>query len=685
MVFIASSPSLMDVLSNQCASTTSCRVRQAAGQRGGSISPGCIRRTHTFESARERIPCVLLQRIFKGMLKCLLDHFHSLCEKRGMIDFKRPFTMFSSPGGESRERRITVVVLLLASAVLTVYGNVGHFEFIRYDDELYITKNAHVLSGLTWEGFQWAMTTLEAGFWHPLTWLSLMLDRELYGMNAGGYHWTGVMLHLLSGLILFGALVRMTGAVWRSGCVAGLFLLHPLHVEPVAWVAVRKDVLSTLFWMAGIWAYVQYAERPAVGRYLGVVLFFLMGLMSKPMLVTFPLVLLLLDYWPLRRMEAVSEGGETGAAFEDGKSDIAGHRFLKASLLRLMIEKIPLLFLSLAVSLLAWIAERGVGALPTLDAMPLSLRLDNALIAYIRYLGKTIWPVHLSFFYPHPLHWPAWQVYAAGAILVSISLWVLQRGRRDRYLPVGWLWFLGTMVPVIGLIQVGSHAMADRYSYIPLVGLFIMAVWGGGQFLRHGRFPRRLPAILWGVVLLILAVCSWWQVQYWRNSLTLFSHAIAVTQRNYLAHNNYGAVLMDQGKYEQAAEHFRMVLQIKPDFAVSLNNMGKIMTIQGKNDLAVLFFRKAIRADRDYPAAKRNLADLLLRMGKGEEAIVLYRDALSRNLADPELINNFGVALASAGKTQEARSCFLQALRLKPDYADARKNLGIIQGAVPAR
>jgi Flp pilus assembly protein TadD len=589
--------------------------------------------------------------------------------------------MFSSPV-ENRGIRITAVVLLLVSATLMVFGNAGQFEFIRYDDEIYVTKNAKVLAGLTWEGLQWAFTTLDAGFWHPLTWLSLMADREIYGAYAGGYHWTSVLLHLASGLLLFGALVRMTGSLWRSGCVAGLFLLHPLHVEPVAWVGVRKDVLSAFFWMAGLWAYARYAEMPSVGRYLWLALLFLLGLMSKPMLVTFPLVLLLLDDWPLGRMAAVRQSGQAGLAVDDRGRSLIDRRFSRAPLVWLIGEKIPLLLLSAVVSVLAWMAERGVGALPSLEAMPLSLRLDNALVSYVRYLGKTLWPVGLAVFYPHPVHWPAEQVFAAAALLAAISLWVLYRSRKEPCLAVGWLWFLGTLVPVIGLVQVGSHAMADRYACLPLIGLFLMSVWGSGGVLRARPSGRRVMALMWGGILLALGICSWHQVQHWRDGLTLFSHAVAATPDNYLAHNNLGALLLDRGDYGGAAGHFRQALRIKPDAAVALNNLAKVLALQGQEDQAVLHLRRAIAADPGYLPARRNLADLLLRMGKGEEAAVLYRQALSGDPADPGLINNLGVALAAAGRVPEARTFFQEALRLKPDDADARRNLAILGGDV---
>ena len=588
--------------------------------------------------------------------------------------------MHLSPHAREHEGiRIAAVALLLISATLLVFGNVGQFEFIRYDDELYVTRNARVLSGLTWEGTKWAFTTLDAGFWHPLTWLSLMLDREIFGDDAGGYHWTSVLLHLASGLLLFGALVRMTGSLWRSGCVAGLFLLHPLHVESVAWVGVRKDALSALFWMAGLWAYARYAEEPSVGRYLWVALLFLMGLMSKPMLVTFPLVLLLLDCWPLGRTAKRLPGEPGPRAFDPG-GGAAGSRFAPAPPARLIGEKVPLLLLSAVVSLLAWLAEQGVGALPSLEAMPLSLRLDNALVSYVRYLGKTLWPAGLAIFYPHPVHWPPGQVFAAAALLVAISLGVLFRSRREPFLAVGWLWFLGTLVPVIGLVQVGSHAMADRYAYIPLTGLFLMALWGSGRVLQARPFGRAVAALLWGGILLALGVCSWQQVQHWRDGLTLFSHAVAVTPDNYLAHNNLGALLMDRGDYARAAGHFRLALQSKPDAAVSLNNLGKVLALQGQGDQAVIHFRRAIAADPGYLPARRNLADLLLRRGEGEEAAVLYREALSRNPADPGLLKNLGVALAAAGRTREARASFREALRLRPDDADARRNLALVGG-----
>ena len=578
------------------------------------------------------------------------------------------------------------ICALLAISVLIVYGQVGKFDFIRYDEELYVTKNPHVLSGMSLDGLLWAFTTLDAGNWHPLTWLSLMLDRELYGMNAGGYHWTSVVLHLLSGLLLFFTFSRMTGHPWRSGLLAGLFLIHPLHVESVAWVAERKDVLSGLFWMLSMWGYARYAERPGAGRYLQVVLFFAMGLMSKPMVVTLPFVLLLLDYWPLGRISLGHDGTAVGGEIDSSeglKSGSTRVHFPKTTVFRLILEKIPLLFLSFFSAFLTWKAQKAAGALLALVDLPLLLRLTNALISYARYLDKTVWPVHLSFFYPHPAGWPYWQVFLAGSVLILISIWTWRQRKSCPYLAMGWLWFLGALIPVIGLVQAGSQAMADRYVYIPFIGLSIMVVWGSYEALNWQRYQKILLSAVWGVILLTLMLTSFRQAQYWRNSVTLFKHAIEATDRNYLAHNNYGAVLMDQKNYHQATEHFLESLRIKPDFAEAHNNMGNIMALQGKNEEAAVFFREAIRIKPDYAGAKRRLGDVLQRMGKSEEAIICYREALIRNPDDPVLHNNIAVALASAGKGGEAVYHLRKALDLKAGYGDAQKNLDIMTKRIP--
>jgi len=556
---------------------------------------------------------------------------------------------------ENRRATLILIAVLLAAGVLVVYGQVGGFGFIRYDDELYVTANRHVQKGLGIEGIPWAFTSFEAGNWHPLTWLSLMLDHDLYGLNAGGYHWTNVILHLAAGLILFGALSGMTGSPWRSALAAGLFLVHPLHVESVAWVAERKDVLSGLFWMLGLWGYWRYAERPGWGRYGWVALFFVLGLMSKPMAVTLPLVLLLLDYWPLGRMGRVPLG-------------------------RLVLEKVPLLVLSAASSVVTFIAQQQGEAVATLKSLPFADRLANALVSYVAYLAKAVWPADLAVFYPHPGIWPLWQIALAVAVLVAISVLAWRLRRSSPYLIVGWLWFLGTLVPVIGLVQVGDQAMADRYTYLPLVGLGIMAAWGGAEAVER-RPRRRVPtAALWTAVLVALLWVGHRQVQTWRDGLTLFGHDLAVTSGNYLAHNNLGVALMDRGDYPSAERHFLEALRIRPGLADARNNLGILRTLQGKNGEAALHFREVIRIRPDYPGARRRLGDLLLRAGQASEAIACYREALARTPDDPELHNNLAVALASEGRKGEAIGHLERALALRPGYGDARGNLDRLSG-----
>ncbi len=592
------------------------------------------------------------------------------------------FVSHPPPEKNYHNKKILVCILLILG-VLIVFGQVGVFEFIRYDDELYVTKNPHVLSGLSASGALWALTTFDAGNWHPLTWISLMVDRELYGMDAGGYHWTNVILHVLSGLLLFLVFNRMTGELCRSGLVAGLFLMHPLHVESVAWVAARKDVLSGLFWMLCMWSYVKYAERPGAGRYWSVVLFFAAGLMSKPVVVTLPFVLLLLDYWPLRRFPLSHQGNSDVGGYnspEGPNSKFPGRRFAPVPIFHLIGEKVPLLLISLITAVVTWKAQKGVGALLALNDMPLDPRLTNAVISYARYLVKVVWPFNLSFFYPHPLTWPSWQVILAGLLLTGMSIWTLHRQKSRPYLAVGWLWFFGTLIPMIGLVQVGSQAMADRYAYIPLIGISVMAVWGSFEAFNQRPAAKIFLSPLWCLILASLTLASLDQVQYWRNSLTLFTHGIAVTDRNYVAHNNLGVVLMDQKSYGSAATHFLEALRIRPNYPDANSNMGKIMALQGKYSEAEAFFRKALSKRSDYPEARRGLCDTLQLMGKFGEAIICYREALSGNSDDETLHNNIAVALFSTGEREEAILHLRNALRLNRGYGNAKNNLDALTG-----
>ncbi len=549
-------------------------------------------------------------------------------------------------------------VIGFALVVLTaiVYGPLHLAGFLPYDDPVYVTGNVHVRMGLTWEGVRWAFVSTEAGFWHPLTWLSLMLDYEMYGLRAGGYHVTNVLFHILNTLILYWVLFRMTGASWRSGFVAGLFALHPLHVESVAWVAERKDVLSGFFWMLVMLGYVRYVERPGVWRYMWVVVLFMLGLMSKPMLVTLPFVLLLLDVWPLGRYRWGGGGAGTSAV-------------------RLIGEKIPLFALAAGAGVVTIQTVAAAGALPDMTDMPLDVRIAHALVSYVLYIWKMIWPLDLAVFYPHPGHWPLWATASAVLFLGSVTaLCILSLCNRP-YIAIGWLWFVGTMVPVIGLVQVGSHGMADRYTYIPLIGLFVLGVWGAEDLFRRFGDDWRIPAVLSAVLLTILTGLSWRQAQYWRDSSALYGHALRVTENNYLAYNNLGAVLMDAGKYDEAMRHFQKVLEIRPRYPIAHNNAGNLYALRKDYKRAVEHFQKAVQYAPNYYEARRNWGDVLIQKGDPDGALALYEPLRAQNPADPELLNNVGVAWVCKGDPDRAVIYFRQAVRLNPAYREARENL----------
>ena len=547
--------------------------------------------------------------------------------------------------------RILIGTVLCLVVLISYRGVVGN-DFIRFDDPLYVTENHELDKGLSRETAAWAFTTSQASNWHPLTWFSLLLDRELYGRNAPGYHWTNVILHLLGGLILFLALNRMTALLWPSGLVAALFLIHPLHVESVAWVAERKDVLSGLFWMTGLWCYARYAARPGLVRYFWVVLSFACGLLSKPMVVTFPLVLLLLDWWPLGR----TAGGKTGWA-------------------RLVWEKVPLLLLSAAASIVTFLIQKENLAVAPLSAMPLGERLANATVSYAAYLGKTFWPADLAIFYPyHGLPSP-------GYLLSSLALLILITGasilliRRRPYIFVGWLWYLGTLVPVIGLVQVGSQAIADRYTYLPLVGVFILVVWGGKDLLDACRVRREIRGFVSGAVLIVLMVLTGIQVGYWKDTPTLFTRALRITKGNFIAHQMLGEEMAKAGDVAGAENHYREAIRVRPSFKQAYTCLGHLLMLQGKKDEAGRLLEKALGLDPLYIPAMKNLGDLRMRQGRTEEAISLYRKAVRLGGDDLELLNNYGVALFFIGEKKEAVLRIREVLRQKPDYPEAQDNL----------
>jgi Tfp pilus assembly protein PilF len=559
--------------------------------------------------------------------------------------------------------------LLLVVATLAVYGQLRNHQFINYDDNVYVYDNPPVQAGLTLKGLAWAFTTNHAGYWLPLTWLSHMLDCQLFGLNPGDHHLTNLVFHMANSLLLFLWLLYLTPSLGCSFMVAALFALHPMHVESVAWVAERKDVLSTFFWLLTMWAYIWYVKRPGLGRYLLILVGFSLGLMAKPMLVTLPFVLLLLDYWPLARLSF--QGGRAAAAASPPPGP-------GVALKRLVWEKAPLFGLAALFSLVTFYTQKAVGALWTGKTLPFTMRLANALVAYVSYLGKMFWPARLAVLYPHPgPNLPLWPAVAAGLGLAALSFLALRLARRHPYLPVGWLWYLGTLVPVIGLVQVGRQAMADRFTYVPSIGLFIAVVWGTAALAARWRAPRFLLPVGAGVVLSALAVCSWVQVGYWRDSISLYEHTLKVTGSNPVIQNNLGEAWAAQGQLAQAVAHYRAALRLQPDFAQAHYNLGVAFGAQGQLAQAAGQYRAALRLKPDFPEAQNNLGEVLAAQGKLAQAEAQYRAALRLR---PDLAvtrNNLGVALANQGKIDAAITQFQKAIQLKPDYADAYFNLGL--------
>ena len=570
--------------------------------------------------------------------------------------------------------RILLLCLVLTLATLSLFWRVQHHGFVNFDDDLYVTANPRVQAGLTVDGIIWAFTTIHASNWHPLTWLSHMLDCHLFGLSPGAHHFTNVLLHIANTLLLFLAFRWMTHAVWKSAFVAALFALHPLHVESVAWIAERKDLLSTFFWLLTMGLYLHYVKRPGYTRYLLVFVSFSFGLMAKPMLVTLPFVLLLLDYWPLGRLELVHQGLTTQKSIR--KHEIYWPK--GAVVLRLVLEKIPLLSLTALSSVVTFLAQRSGGALESLGTMPLNVRLTNAFVTYMRYVEKTIWPHDLAVFYPHPgPNLPLWQVAGAVLSLLAITLLVLRAVRSHPHLITGWLWYLGTLVPVIGIVQVGAHAMADRYTYVPLIGLFIVMAWGLPDLLPrrpHGRFILTSSAL---VVIIGFMICSSLQVRCWQNSSTLFQHTLDVTTNNWLAHNNMGLAVASGGDSAGALAHYRQSLRINPKNAQAHNNLG-IALVQHKSPReAGLHFEAALHLKPDFAEAHYNLGGLLLNYGALDDAVFHYHQAVQNEPDDPQIHNNMANALLRRGDVCEAISHYREALRLEPESAATLQNLEV--------
>ena len=557
----------------------------------------------------------------------------------------------------ARRRTWVVVLAVAALAALPYLTDGGLRTFVFVDDALNVLENEHVLPGLTAAGARWAFTEFHGANWHPLTWLSHMADVSLFGLEARGHHLTSLTLHALAAGLLFLALFRLTGALWRSALAAALFGSHPLRVESVAWIAERKDVLSGVFFMLVLLAWERYARRRGAGRYALVALLLALGLMAKPMLVTAPFVLLLLDLWPLGRWRPGQSASRLGA---------------------LVAEKLPLLLLSLASGVVTFLAQRAGEAVQGLEAYTLSVRLSNALVSCVAYLGMTLWPARLAFHYPHPVVVVAGKAAAALAVL-GLLTWVAWRVRRRApWWGTGWLWFLGMLVPVIGIVQVGEQAMADRYTYLPGIGLAVALVWGAAGAARGRGVRPAAVATLAGAVLGALLVASALQAGRWRDAETLFRHTLAVTEGNWMTHNNLAVLLAREKRREEALRHYREGLLIQPYYADGHYNLGLLLAELGRTAEAIGEFREATRLDPRHAKALAHLGIALGRLGRWEEAVARQREALRVQPDFPEARNSLGLALVELGLPAEAEAEYREALRLRDEYPEARHNLALL-------
>ncbi len=567
------------------------------------------------------------------------------------------------------KKYLYIICLFLVVATLAVYWQVLDNDFVLFDDDAYVIKNEHVHKGVTFNGLTWAITSSYASNWHPLTWVSHMLDCQLYGLNPKGHHLTSLLLHVANTLLLLLILVRMTGSLWQSSFVAALFAIHPLHVESVAWVAERKDVLSTFFMMLTLWIYTIYAKKGGLKRYLLVVLFFVLGLMSKPMLVTLPLVLLMLDFWPLGRLSQIELTGQ----HTDGMSNI----------FRLLWEKVPFFALAAGSSVVTFIAQKNTGAMELQRTVFLQARIINTFVAYTEYMLNMIWPVKLAILYPHPGNsLPLWKSVVAGLVLVLITILVIRKARKIPYLAVGWLWYVVTLIPVIGIVQVGSQAMADRYTYTTLIGLFVIIAWGANDLLSKQLYRKKCLGSLAAIILTVLMVLTWKQVGYWENSITLFKHTLKHTSNNYNIQNNLGIALKEQGRTKEAIEHYLQALRSNPGYVKAYYNLSNAYAERGDTKKAIETCKQAIRINPDIANIHYNLGVVYGGLGKYEEAAEAFKQVIRIDPDYLQALYNLGGVYSGLGKYREAIEAFMQVVRIDPDYALVRNNLGIAYGAL---
>jgi len=572
------------------------------------------------------------------------------------------------------------ICLLLVAVTLAVFGQTIRYQFVNFDDDVYVYNTPAIKAGLTLKGISAAFISQHAHNWHPLTTISHMLDCQLYGLNAGGHHATNVILHTIAVLLLFWVLQQMTNATWRSALVAALFAVHPLHVESVAWVSERKDILSAIFFFLMLLAYSRYAGAPSVMRYLAVVVLLAAGLMSKPMLVTAPIILLLLDYWPLRRFAQPS--------LIRGKAKASKSDTQRRKIRRLYLEKIPLFVLSGVACIITFVLQkRTAGAIPPL---PFLWRIQNAFVSYVIYVWKALWPARLAVFYPHPNDTlTLWEVLFAILLLVTITVVVIIFRKQRPYLLTGWFWYLVMLIPVIGIVQVGEQGHADRYTYLPHVGLFMAVVWFAIDIATIRRSKPRVAVTATAAVLIIFALAwaAFIQTSYWRNSETLWTHALAVTSDNDVAHNNLGYLCNDRGELDKAISHFESAARIRSgkrdphyDLASAFvqMNLGDALAKTGRSDDAMLHYDEAIRLQPNYADAYYNRGTVLLVNGHVDEAIADWTKALEMRPDDADAHTGLGNALLQKGSLREAIAQYLTALALAPEDPHSRNNLAWI-------
>jgi tetratricopeptide (TPR) repeat protein len=556
------------------------------------------------------------------------------------------------------------ICILLAAAVWITFGQTLRYEFVNYDDDRYVYDNPDVNHGLTLAGLASAFTRTHVGNWHPLTMISHMLDCQLYRLRPWGHHLTNVWLHAAAAIVLFLALRHLTGAFWRSAFVAAVFAVHPLRAESVAWVAERKDVLSGLFFMLTLWAYSLYTciHPRSARRYTITLILFALGLMCKATLVPLPFILLLLDYWPGRRFRE-SEG-------KDWQNSFTRFRHL-------LVEKIPFLALAAAACLATILAQRAAIA-PT-DQLSFADRIGNALVSYVIYLGQMFYPVKLAAFYPYLTDsLTAGNILLSSAVLVGITAIFFFARANSPYLLVGWLWYLGMLVPVIGIIQVGSQARADRYTYLPQIGLYLLVTWTATDLSAKWRYGREILVVVASIVILTLIISTQNQTSYWKNSETLWTHTLACTSRNSVAEGNLGAAVLQKGQVDKAIPHFQKALEIKPNYAEAESNLGVVFLQKRQPDNAMPHFQKALEINPHYAEAESNLGAALLQKGEVDGAIAHCVSALEIKPDCAEAHYNFGNALLQKGQMDEATTHYQEALKIRPRYAEAYNNLGVV-------